>query len=154
MESNWKYKIMIKRPNAILTNRTDSNNKRWNVVYIRLEDGSWTHSGQEYIKTDNPLNLDPFVNWLDWIPDKEWVHPVIAKSDGNGGWYMKGFDTFNEARFNDKSVTLQEIYDKGVLFLFFGKLLDHYKNKTDEEILEILNIGRIDKWTMEVAEKV
>lgn len=145
---------MKKRPNGILINK-EMDGKRWNVVFIRKEDGSWTNTYQEYKKTDEPTNLDPFVNWLDWIPDKEWVHPVIAKDDERGGWFLRAFDRFQEMRFNDKSVTIQEVFEKGLLFSYFNKLLDHYQNMTDEQILETLNIGRTEnKWTLQDLEEL
>lgn len=144
---------MIK-PNAVLVNITDSTGKRWNVVYIRAADGSYSHAGQEYVKTTDPLNLDPFVNWLDCIPDKEWVHPVHAKSDGRGGWHLKAYDTYHEARWNDQSVSLQKLNEGGLVFHVFNKLLDSYKDMTNEELLNTLNIGRTNKITKEEFEKI
>ena len=136
---------MIIRPNAILVNVKDDDNKRWNVVYIRGEDGKYSHVGKEYIKTTNPLNLDPFVNWLDGIPDKEWIHPVHAKPDGIGGWYLKAYDTYNEVRWNNKSISFSKLNELGIIFQCFDKLLDRYKNMTDEQLEKELNIGRIYK---------
>jgi hypothetical protein len=137
------------RPNAILVNVKDSDGKRWNVVYIRDENGTYSHTGSEYVPTTDFMNLDPFVNWLEVPVDKEWVHPVIAKKASDGGWLMRAFDTFNEARWNGKSISLEKLNELGVIFQCFDKLLDHYKSMTDDELLEELNIGRIDKWTKE-----
>jgi hypothetical protein len=36
----------------------------------------------------------------------------------------------------------------------FDKLLDWYKNATDDELLEELNVGRIVPWTKEEFEKL
>jgi hypothetical protein len=145
---------MIKRPNGILINK-EMDGKRWNIVFIRLDDGSWTNVYEEYVKTTDPTNLDPFVNWLDYIPDKEWVHPVVAKkSDEKGGWFIRAFDTFQSMRYNDKDATTKEIYDKGLLYIYFDKLLNHYQNMTDEKILEIINEGRTNKLTIEELEKL
>jgi hypothetical protein len=145
---------MIPRPNAVLVNVKDNTGKRWNVIYIRGEDGKYSHIGQAYEKTSDLVNLDPFVNWLDMIPGKEWVHPVIAKPDGKNGWYLKAFDTYNEARWNDESVSLSKLNEMGVIFKCFDKLLDEYKNMTEEELLEELNVGRLDPWTIEELEKL
>jgi len=138
---------MIKRPNAILVNIKDNNGKRWNVIYIRGEDGKYTHVGHEYIKTTDLTNLDPFENWLDYIPDKEWVHPVCARSDGTGGWYLKAFDTFNECRYNNESISLKKLNEMRIIFKCFDKMLDKYKNMTDDELSKELDIGKIETLT-------
>ena len=133
------------RPNAILVNVKDNDGKRWNVVYVRGEDGKYSHIGQEYIPTTDIINLDPFVNWLDYVPDKEWVHPVHAISDGNGGYHLCAYDTYHEVRWNEQSITLKKLNELGIIFQCFDKLLDSYKNMTDEQLEKELNIGRIDK---------
>jgi len=144
----------MRRPNAVLTNVKDNNGKRWNVVYIRLENGTYTHTGSEYVKSDSPMTLDPFVNWLDYVPDREWVHPVHAITDDNGGWYLVAYDTYHESCWEGKSITLDKLSSLGLLFKCFDKLLDWYKNATDDELLEELNIGRIVPWTKEEFEKL
>ena len=140
------------RPNAILVNTKDNTGKGWNVIYIRDDKGNYSNTGQEYIKTNDLTNLDPFVNWMDWVPDKEWVHPVHANPDNNGGWYLKPYDTYHEVRWNGESITLKKLNELGIIFKCFDKLLDSYKNMTDDKLLEELNIGRIDKWTKEELE--
>lgn len=134
---------MIIRPNAILVNVSDSEGKRWNVIYIRGEDGKYTHVGNEYTPTPNPVNLDPFVNWSDLMIGKGWVHPAYAKSDGNGGWYISAYDTYNQAQWDGKETTLEELNERGVVFACFDSLLDRYKNMSDEELETVLKIGKL-----------
>jgi hypothetical protein len=137
------------RPNAILINVKDVNNKRWNVVYIQEGAEIYSNVGEEYIKTKDPTNLDPFVNWLDYIPNTEWVHPVYAKRDSNG-WKLKAFDTFNKCEYYGESISLDKLFERGVLFKTFDKLLNNYKCLNDDELLEVLNSGRINnKWTIQ-----
>ena len=142
------------RPNAILTNVKDTSGKRWNVIYIRNENREYSNVGGEYVKTTDLTNLDPFVNWLDFPPDKEWVHPVIAKPAPQGGWMLKAIDTYHEARWQGQSITLEKLNKAGLVRQCFDKLLDGYQQMTDEEFLAELNLGRIDKWTMEELENL
>ena len=119
----------MKIPNAILINKTDSSTgKRWNVVYIKTGVETYTHVGSEYVKTDDITNFDPFVNWLDYIPNKEWVHPVVATPSDIGGWYLCAFDRFHNATYNGKDTTLDFLYSNNLLFKMFDKLLKSYEN--------------------------
>lgn len=138
----------IKRPNAVLVNIQNKTGKRWNVVYMRDDKGNYTHSDYiPYIKTDNSLDLDPFVNWLDI--DKEFAHPCHAKSDLKGGWWFQAYDTYHEVMWNGKPIKLSKLNELGLVSKVFDKILDLYKNMTDEELLDELNVGRLDKFTME-----
>jgi hypothetical protein len=119
----------MKIPNAILINKTDSSTgKRWNVIYIKTGVETYTHVGSEYVKTDDITNFDPFVNWLDYIPDKEWVHPVVATPSNNGGWDVCAFDGFHNVTYNGKDTTLDFLYSNNLLFKMFDKLLKSYEN--------------------------
>ena len=144
---------MIPRPNAIMFVKPVQG-KSYVFVYVRDEgDHYWGPFEQEYVKTTDFTNLDPFVNWFDFPPDCEQVHPVLARRADDGGWLFKPYDTYNTVFWEGKPTTLNELSDSQKLFSFFGKVLDAY-NITDEELLEELNVGRIDKWTLEELENI
>jgi hypothetical protein len=138
---------MIIRPNAILINAKGSDGKHWNIVYIRLENGKYVSCINEYTKTTDFANLDPFVNFMDWFPDKVFVHPVYGKSDGKSGWYLRAYDTYQELTKDGHSYTFDDLYKNGLLEKVFDLLLLKYNNYTDDELLEHLNFGRSDKIT-------
>jgi len=145
---------MIPRPNAIMFVKPVQG-KTYVFIFVR-DDGDhyWGPFEQEYVKTTDFTNLDPFENWLDFPPDKEWVHPVLAKKDDKIGWWFKPFDTYHEVRQNNEKTTLNILYDTSQLYPFFSRILDGYKNMTEEELLEELNVGRLDPWTIEELEKL
>jgi hypothetical protein len=132
---------MIKRPNAIMFVKTVQG-KEYIFVYVR-EDGHYLGPFERnFIRTTDPFNLDPFENWLDFIPEKEWVHPVVAERDATG-WWFKGFDTYTEVMWEGKSTTLNYLHDTKNLYKFFDFILDTYKNYTEEELIKELNVGKI-----------
>ena len=149
----------MKRPNGMLFNVKGKDGKRWNLVYVKKQDGTYESSANEYIPTDNPLNLDPFVNWLDYIPNKEWMHPIVVITDENGGWRIKPFDTYNQITFegktaDDKQSYFEVLFRSGVIEKMIDKTLSKYEQMNDEELLNELNISRMDnKWTIEELEK-
>ena len=137
---------ILPRPNGIMFVKAVKGKKHC-FVYVRdIADHYWGPYEQEYVPTTDPTNMDPFVNWTDIIPGREWVYPVIAKQDKTG-WMFRAYDTYNEVMWNNKSETLVYLDAAGVIFKFFSSVLDAYKNMNDDQLLEELNVGRIDKWT-------
>ena len=144
---------MIPRPNAIMLVMPV---KDVPYVFVYVRDGVnhyWGPFDQKYFKTTDPCNLDPFVNWLDFPPDHEWVHPVITHRMTGLGWMFKAYDTYHRVFWDDKPTTLKALTDAGNLFLFFDKILDTY-NIPDDELLKELNVGRIEPWTVEELERL
>lgn len=123
-------------------------------VYVRDEgDHYWGPFEEPYVETKIPGNLDPFENWLNFPPKREWVHPVLARRADDKSWMFKAYDTYNTVTWDGQPTTLKSLSDDGNLFLFFDKVLDAY-NIPDEELLEELNVGRLDPWTKEELEKL
>jgi len=138
---------MIKRPNGIIVNIT-INDKRYNVIYRRVGNVVDAILQLEYKKIET--SLFPLDNWLDYIPDKEYVHPILIEVSDKGGWGIHPYDTFNEVMWDGKSTTLKDLNDKQLVYPFFDTILDAYAKYTDEELLAELNVGRpFNPWTME-----
>jgi hypothetical protein len=138
---------MIKRPNGIIINKT-INDRRYNIIYHRVGN-IWDSILQlNYNKVE--MSLFPLDNWLDYIPNKEFVHPILIEISDKGGFNIHPYDTFNEIMWDGKPTTLETLNNDKLVYPFFDRVLDGYSKLTDEELLVELNIGRPNNpWTME-----
>lgn len=132
----------MKRPNGIMFLKSIDDIK-YICIFILNDDGTYSWFAKlNYLKKLGTLN--PFENWLDYIPNKEWIHPLIIEKDEKNGWELKPFDTFNEIKWESESTTLENLHEKNVLYKFFDIVLNNYKNMTDEELEKELNIGKLN----------
>lgn len=127
----------MNKPNGLMVNLEARDNKRYNVFYLRNEDGSYEEVAQEYKQTTDVANLDPIVNWLTWIPNKEWIHPVSGVF-ANGGLIVKAIGEYHESEWKGKSMPVDDMYLGGVLFKKFDEILDSYTKENSETQIDNL----------------
>jgi hypothetical protein len=102
------------------------------TIYVRKEDGTLFKQvvGEcDDIKEEDKVewNLDPLVNFLDFPPHIQWIHPIVYKDDGSGGFYIQPVDTYRAVILNSEHTTIQKLKEEGKLQEYIDNFLDNFK---------------------------
>lgn len=125
----------MNKPNGLMINIENADNKRYNVFYIKNEDGSYREFSQEYKKSTNIASFDPIDNWLTLVPDIEWIHPISGAFDNDGGFTVKAAGRFHQSQWKGQNMSIKDMYFSGVLFKKFDEILEYYDKTPIENIV-------------------
>ena len=118
-----------KKPNGILAVEHLEGKPR-KVVFLRDENRVWKEIvlPEDYLKEEmSEMNLDPFVNFLTYIPDTQCIHLIRWDLASDGGYNWAAVDTYRVVMDEGKKSYLSELHKKGILYKYFDEELDTFE---------------------------
>lgn len=118
-----------KKPNGILAvEHLDGKPRK--VVFLRDENRMWKEIvlPEDYLKEERyEMNMDPFVNFLTYIPDTQCFHFIRWDLASDGGYNWAAVDTYRVVMDEGKKCYLSDLHKKDKLYDYFNGELDTFE---------------------------